>query len=807
MMRRIAESNLNEAPVKTLNVKPRRILLLTALTALLAQQGGAAQPPIVVPPAGGVGMSVPLDNNLNVSGWGVNQFLGNGFLFDGNAARTTTSTAQARFARYQTSVQGQSTPTALPTNQDWAFEIGYKHTGAHSSINSPFFIRNFGNDDRVVALFNNGGDNWSLGVGNASNGYDTVASQIQLGTGWNRFNVHYKAASQSIDLYLNNKLVAADATLGHGQYNPDHVQIEFTGAGTEWFGEIKAGAAVPRTRSVTFGNEWVRSHPFAVHALVARDSALNTPLYKNAHFTDVIAWENNVGLVDKAWEIQGLPWQWHTGERPLSPELTSQIDTWMAQRPGGQAFQVWDEPTRVEFDEVRDVTNWIRENYPQMLVYGNINTIGSPGYDYDQEYGSEPNPPPVPYDYPTFVDDYMYVVQPDILQFDLYPISDEPGNLTDVYYRERYFRGVDIIRTAGQKYNVPTYIFIQTFDGGGTRLPSESELRFQIFAPLAYGFKGISYFLFDHFGAYADGNQGGMLRATDPNETTYAINPVYYDVKEVNPEISRLGESLKMMDSTRVRFILGKRMQGGVEVPNDVPLGITHWNPAVDEPYITAIEATYSGGIPDVTRGDLLIGHFETAVEEADGPTFQDERYFMLVNLLMHETQNADQQIHMEFDFGTSGINSLQRLNRLTGEVEVVPLVHDGGSIYHLDLAFAGGTGDLFKYNTGAPFIGGSVSPELLGDYNKDGAVDAGDYIIWRKTTGQYVTRFDAADGDGDGIIDEGDYIVWRQRFGTTSGPGGAGLATPEPNAVVLAFIAAVVRLLSTHRAPKAGGR
>jgi hypothetical protein len=475
----------------------------------------------------------------------------------------------------------------------------------------------------------------------------------------------------------------------------------------------------------------------------------------------------------------------------------------MAQRPGGQAFQVWDEPTRVEFDEVRDVTNWIRETYPQMLVYGNLSTVGSPSYDYDQEYGSEPNPPPVPYDYATFVDDYMYVVQPDILQFDLYPISDEPGNLTDVYYRERYFRGVDIIRSAGQKYNVPTYIFIQTFDGGGTRLPSESELRFQIFAPLAYGFKGISYFLFDHFGAYADGNQGGMLRALDPNETTYAINPVYFDVKEVNPEISRLGETLKMMDSTKVRFILGKRMQSGVEVPNPEPLGITHWNPVVDEPYITAIEASYSGGIPNVTRGDLLIGHFETAVEEADGPQFENERYFMLVNLLMDETQNADQQIHVGFDFGTSGINSLQRLNRLTGEVEVVPLVHDGGSVYHLDFSLAGGTGDLFKYNTGAPFIGGAVSPELFGDYNQDGNVDAGDYIIWRKTTGQYITRFEGADGDGSGIIDEGDYAVWGQRFDTSS-HGVSGTATPEPHALVLAFMAAAVRYF-TSRVPRAG--
>ena len=460
-------------------------------------------------------------------------------------------------------------------------------------------------------------------------------------------------------------------------------------------------------------------------------------------------------------------------------------------------------PRAFEFDEVRDVTNWIKENYPQMLVYGNINTIGSPGYNYAQEYGSLP---PVPYDYATFVDDYMYVVQPDVLQFDLYPISDEPGNLTNVYYRDRYFRGVGTIREAGIKADVPYSIFIQTFDGGGTRLPSESELRFQVFAPLAYGFKGISYFLFDHFGAFADGNQGGMLRATNPNESTYAINPVYYDVKDLNPEISRLGESLKLMNSTKVRFILGKQMQGGIEVPNEVPLDVTHWNPAVDEPFITAIQASYTGGIPNITRGDLLIGHFETAVEEVDGPQFQDERYFMLVNLLMDETQTATQQIHMEFDFVRSGINSLQRLSRLTGQVEIVSLIHDGGSLYHLDFSLDGGTGDLFKYNTGAPFIGSFVVNPLPGDYNRDGAVDTADYIVWRKTMGQYVTRGDGADGDGDGIIGAGDKTFWRQRFGNTSGGGGETSANaPEPGVMVLACIVGVGLLVLTHRTRRLG--
>lgn len=777
-------------------MKPYRIVLHWASAILIATSAGA-QPPLVVPPAGGVGLNIPLNNNLNVDSWGVNQFLGNGFLMDGIAARTVSSSGFARFARYQTAVQGQSTPTAMLADEDWAIEVGYKHTGAYSSINSPFFVKNFGSDKRIVALFNNGGDNWSLGVGNDSGGWDTVASQIQLGTGWNRFNFHYKSASQSIDAYLNNKLVAGDMMAGHGQYNPDHVQIEFSGAGTDWFGDIKIGDAVPRTRSVTFGNEWVRSNPFTLQGTVARDSSLVNTLYRDANFTNVLAFENNVGLVDKAWEIQELPWQWHTGEQLLGPNLKFTIQTWMVQRPGGEGFLVWDEPTRTEFQGVREVTDWIKQNYPETLVYGNVNSIGRVGYNYAQEYGSDPNPPPVPYDYATFVDDYMYVVQPDVLQSDMYPISDDPGELTPAYIHDRYYRFMETIRNAGRKADVPYFVFVQTFDGGGTRLPSESELRFQVFNALAYGFKGISYFMFDHFGAFADGNQGGMLRATNSSETTYVTNPVYYDVQEVNPELSRLGETLKMMDSTKVRYILGTRLLGGSEVLNDAPLGVTLWNPAVDEPYITSIQSTYTGNIPSVARGDLLIGHFETALEELDGSQFENELYFMVVNLLMDQSLDATQQIRIEFDFGTSGISSLQRMNRQTGQVEVVPLVHDGGSIYHLDFTLAGGTGDLFKYNTGAPFIVGMGVASLPGDYNGDGTVDAADYAVWRDSLGKQLPLGTGADGDGDGTIGQSDYDYWRSRFGNSGGAASQPTsAVPEPVTAILALLAGIAGML-----------
>jgi len=73
------------------------------------------------------------------------------------------------------------------------------------------------------------------------------------------------------------------------------------------------------------------------------------------------------------------------------------------------------------------------------------------------------------------------------------------------------------------------------------------------------------------------------------------------------------------------------------------------------------------------------------------------------------------------------------------------------------------------------------IGPALPGDYNDDGAVNAADYVTWRRTMGAQVTEYSGADGSGDGTINPADYTVWRENFGeTSSGTGGAALERVE---------------------------
>lgn len=81
----------------------------------------------------------------------------------------------------------------------------------------------------------------------------------------------------------------------------------------------------------------------------------------------------------------------------------------------------------------------------------------------------------------------------------------------------------------------------------------------------------------------------------------------------------------------------------------------------------------------------------------------------------------------------------------------------------------------------------------LPGDYNQDGLVDAGDYLIWRRAL---TTQNLAADGDGNGIVDQNDYKVWRAGFNSTSASGAMATAVLEPALGVLILIAMSLGLL-----------
>jgi hypothetical protein len=59
--------------------------------------------------------------------------------------------------------------------------------------------------------------------------------------------------------------------------------------------------------------------------------------------------------------------------------------------------------------------------------------------------------------------------------------------------------------------------------------------------------------------------------------------------------------------------------------------------------------------------------------------------------------------------------------------------------------------------------------PDVRGDYNRNGIVDAADYVVWRKTLGSNVAPSTGADDDNDGLVELHEYGIWRNFFGSPS--------------------------------------
>lgn len=93
------------------------------------------------------------------------------------------------------------------------------------------------------------------------------------------------------------------------------------------------------------------------------------------------------------------------------------------------------------------------------------------------------------------------------------------------------------------------------------------------------------------------------------------------------------------------------------------------------------------------------------------------------------------------------------------------------------------------------------VKPLIPGDYNGDDAVDAADYVRWRRLLNTNVL---AADGNRDGQINSDDYAAWRTNFGQSASSGSASsalAAVPEPGIFML-LIAGMLNMCSPVRRP-----
>jgi len=422
------------------------------------------------------------------------------------------------------------------------------------------------------------------------------------------------------------------------------------------------------------GYQWIRSRPFTLTSLVLKHETYDANVYSACNLNAALLWKPEIELFKETVRA-GLPWHGHAKSRRFygnegadrfDEEMQSHMKQLVNDYPGCEAWLVWDEPEREEIKLAGQIAKWVRETWPNMLVYTDANPGG-----HEEFRGEEPENG---YYYTQYLRDITGTIKPDVLMVDFYPFFKEPWG-----DRIPYFRFLcEQIRNAALEADVPYWMFIQAYSEdtvGNTnnrRYPSESDLRLQVFTTLAYGFTGLSYFI------YSPAFERSILNE-DGSPTR-----LYYDIARVNTEVLNIGQTLRFLRSTGVQIVAGHHTANGTMTNNKPGAHDILWEPGAGLDYgIQHIEVTEHG-----PGRDALIGFFEDD---------DNQNYFMLVNLWHGPGAPASDKtttfkIHL-----APGINQIKRLSRETGQVDILNATD--GVIF---VTLPGGTGDLFKCNAGA---------------------------------------------------------------------------------------------------------
>lgn len=202
-----------------------------------------------------------------------------------------------------------------------------------------------------------------------------------------------------------------------------------------------------------------------------------------------------------------------------------------ASHPAIFGFFVGDEPTFDEVDLFVDTIKIVLEEMPDLIPFGNLLPYWGGGSDYDMDIGAEE---PV---HTAAVEKILGESKIPLIAYDQYSQclqSDrnvECGVNSYFYVLDKYFE-------ITKKYGIPFYASLLAVGHWSYRLPSEEDIRWQIYTALAHGARGIIWFHLYQYGvgtSYVGNPMIGSKRMRTPTfdaiaRQQYIFNEFYRDV-------------------------------------------------------------------------------------------------------------------------------------------------------------------------------------------------------------------------------------------------------------------------------------
>lgn len=194
-------------------------------------------------------------------------------------------------------------------------------------------------------------------------------------------------------------------------------------------------------------------------------------------------------------------------------------------------YMLQDEPGAADFPRLAKSAAEIRDKQPGRFGYINL----FPNYASAQQLGAAT--------YEEHVARFMREVKPDVLSMDHYPLMRPNAD-----GRAAYLSNLDAMRRHSLEAKIPFWNFFYSMPFNDRLDPTEAQIRWQIFASIAYGAKGILYFCYWTPGKGAAGAgefpKGGAILTAEGLKTRH-----YDEARRINAELKNYGPTLMQLTS------------------------------------------------------------------------------------------------------------------------------------------------------------------------------------------------------------------------------------------------------------------
>ena len=435
-------------------------------------------------------------------------------------------------------------------------------------------------------------------------------------------------------------------------------------------------------------NRWQKGRPMrmgAHHNSVPRDCLDERIARFKAAGLNTFFWPKSTRAVHyfRAAGKVGLDWQCGIRGKRMSflksPKYQQAIRE-VLKIPGCTVVRVMDEPSfhnKTEeqkeqlLQELKGRMDWVKRNYPDLITYVNL-SIG----EID-------------------VERYVRTCQPDTFEFDWYPL------LRDGTLGEHYLYAVNLGRKTARKHRIPYWMSLQAYGrpeekpSYAYRIPDEADVRFLVFTFLAHGGTGMRFYIYYGYPESMVEDSGVKEPGREPSanhryENTY-MTRAWFAVRDVAPEVQNLATALLNLRPKGEVGYVGNGLLWDYRPP-----GWRFYKPATPwrNRRFGGQGALKSVRVLEEQNLGAMVGFFD----DQGG-----QEYFMVVNLQHGKNMSKMdglRSVRLVFD---KSVEKIERLNRVTGRVEVLR-TKGGRGRRTLDVRLEGGTGDLFKCSNGKPW-------------------------------------------------------------------------------------------------------